>query len=118
MTILDTAQIVSDYAEVFARRAEAVSIKRYSGTPGSRTSATTAGLARVTDFAAHELIGPIVQGDRRVVLLANAAITAILPITTADKIVVRGRECAIKSVDNNTRRSGATLIALELVASA
>jgi hypothetical protein len=38
----------------------------------------------------------------------------LLPITTNDKIVIRGKELAIKAVDDNTRRIGTTLIALTL----
>ena len=62
-------------------------------------------------------------GDRKVTLIidpaapvavGNVALADLLPLTTADKLVVRGRECAIKAVDGDTRRIGGTLIALEL----
>jgi hypothetical protein len=54
-----------------------------------------------------------VQGDRRVIALVDT-LSSILPVTISDKCVVRGKELAIKAVDDNTRRIGGTLIALEL----
>lgn len=113
-TILDTAQVAADYAAVFARRGETIAIRRYTGLGASRTSADTSCLARVTGFAPHELIGSIVQGDRRVIVLVNVAVTAILPITVNDKVVIRGRECAVMGADDSTRRNAGTLIAIEL----
>ena len=116
---MTVTQIATDYAAAFSRWAEDVQVRRYSGTGVTRTSADTPGRARVTGFAPSELIAGIVQGDRKVILKVDAAIAAILPLTTADKIVVRGRECGIKAVDNNTRRVGVSnLFAVDIVASA
>jgi hypothetical protein len=66
-------------------------------------------------YQPKELIGAIVQGDRKVIALIDA-LGALLPLTTTDKLVIRGREVAIKAVDDNTRRIGGTLIALEIQA--
>jgi hypothetical protein len=82
-----------------------------SGTPRPKTDVTAK--ARVMGYKASELVGPIVQGDRRVIAMAED-IATLLPITTNDKVVVRGRELAIKAVDDNTRRIGGTLIALDI----
>jgi hypothetical protein len=112
---LSAAQIASDYEEVFARRAETIAIRRYTGQGGSRTSVDTICRAVVTGFAPHELVGSVVQGDRRLIVLIDAAVTAILPITVNDKAVIRSRECAIQAADDSTRRYAGTLIALELV---
>jgi hypothetical protein len=82
-----------------------------SGTPRPKTDVTAK--ARVMGYKPSELVGSIVQGDRRVIAMAED-VSSLLPITTNDKLVVRGRELAIKSVDDNTRRIGGTLIALDI----
>jgi hypothetical protein len=80
---------------------------------GRAPAAEVAVLARVLSYQPHEIVGSVVQGDRRVIALVDA-LGALLPLTTADKLVIRGREVAIKAVDDNTRRVAGTLIALEL----
>ena len=82
-----------------------------SGSPRPHTDVTTK--ARVMGYQPSQLVGTIVQGDRRVIALAGD-IVSLLPITTNDQIVVRGKVLQIKSIDDNTRRIGGTLIALEL----
>lgn len=82
-----------------------------SGTPRPKTDVTAK--ARVMGYQPSQLLGPIVQGDRRVVAMAEA-LTSLLPITTNDVLVVRGKEMKIKAVDDSTRRVGGTLIALEI----
>ncbi len=118
MSSLTAAQIASDYAEAFADAAEDVLVRRYSGTPAARTKVDTAGRAKVSGEQATELAGGVVQRQRKVILLVDTAITAILPITTSDKIVIRGRECAIKSPDDDTRRVGTSLFAVEITVDA
>lgn len=71
--------------------------------------------ARVIGYQPKELIGPIVQGDVKIIVLVDT-LGALLPLTTNESAVVRGRVLAIKGVDDNTRRIGGTLIALELQA--
>ena len=41
-------------------------------------------------------------------------LSAILPLTNDDKLVIRGAEVAILAVDDETRRIHGTLIALEI----
>jgi hypothetical protein len=69
--------------------------------------------ARVVGYQPQEIVGAIKAGDQKVIALVDA-LADLLPLTTADKLVVRGTECAIKAVDDNTRRVAGTLIALEL----
>jgi hypothetical protein len=95
------------------RRGEAVYVRRYSGTGGSRTHVDTQSKGRVTGYAPHEIVGSIQGGDRKVIVLA-ASLASILPVTPADRLVVRGRELSIIAVDDNTRRVAGTLVALEL----
>lgn len=95
---------------------EAVSIRRYSGTGGGRTSTDYATRARVMEYQPDEFVGNVKQGDRKlIVLVEDLEATAIsLPVVLTDKVVVRGKELAIMALDDNTRRIGGTLIAYEL----
>ncbi|GIQ73192.1 hypothetical protein [Bradyrhizobium sp. RD5-C2] len=71
--------------------------------------------ARVMGYQPREIAGMIQAGDRKVIALVDT-LAALLPLTAADKLVIRNRECAIKSVDDNTRRIAGVLIALEIQA--
>lgn len=92
---------------------ETVYIRRYTGLAPSRTFVDTETKARITDYEPDNLVGQITQGTRRVIALVDG-LSAIMPVTTSDKLYARGREVAIEAVDDNTRRVGGTLIALEL----
>lgn len=71
--------------------------------------------ARVVGYKPDELVGPIVQGDVKIIALVDT-LGDRLPLTTNDSAVVRGKVKRIKGVDDNTRRIGGTLIALEIQA--
>ncbi len=86
-------------------------IRRYSGSP--RTPTDYPARARVVGYSPKDIVGNIQQGDRRVIMLVSS-LASILPVTTSDKVVVRGKEITIVAVDDNTRRVGGILIALEL----
>lgn len=92
---------------------EDIAIRRFTGSGTPRPHLDTTTRARVVGYAPHELVGTIVQGDRKVIALVDT-LTDVLPVTTNDKAVIRGKEVAIKAVDDNTRRIAGTLIALEL----
>jgi hypothetical protein len=92
---------------------ETIYIRRFTGTGTPRPKTDTATKARVVGYRPEELIAPIVQGDRKVIALVDD-LSAILPVIPTDKVVIRGKELAIKSIDDNTRRIGGTLIALEI----
>lgn len=95
---------------------EVVSIRRFTGSGTPRPHTDTATQARVIGYQPNELIGSIVQGDRKVIALVDS-LSSVLPVTTIDKLVIRGKEVAIKAVDDNTRRIQGTLIALEITVS-
>lgn len=109
------AESLASHRAFLAELGETVIVRRYSGTGPSRPHVDTATMARVMGYAPKDLVGSIVQGDRRVIALVDA-LSAVLPLTTSDKLVIRGREVAIKAVDDNTRRIQGVLIALEIQA--
>lgn len=110
---MDAATALAQHQAFIGEIGEDIAIRRYtgSGTPRPYTDTTTR--ARVMGYQPSQLVGPIVQGDRRVIALVDT-LSSILPVTTNDKAVVGGTLLAIKAVDDNTRRIGGTLIALEL----
>jgi len=96
---------------------ELVTIRIYSGTGGSRTSVDHDDVqARPVNFDPEELVGPIVQGDRNLIILAEDVPAGVTLTMGANcKIVIRGKELQIKSIDDSTRRCRGTLIAYDLV---
>jgi hypothetical protein len=99
------------------RRGEVVGVRRYTGSGVTKPVANADVMARVIGYQADELVGGIVQGDRRVIMLVEDLIDKQWPagvVTTTDKIIIRGKEIAIMSVDDNTHRDGNECIALEL----
>lgn len=98
---------------------ETIQIRRYTGSGASRAPVDYPVRARVMNYDGDELIGGIVQGRRRVIVLAEDVENSdfALPfVSTADKLVIRGREVAITAVDDNTRRFGGVLMAYEILA--
>jgi hypothetical protein len=107
------------YRRLIGENGETVLIRRYTGTgSGARPTSEWSGRARVIGYDAAELIGGIVQGDRRIILLHEDLVAGgcPLPIQTGAnwKAVVRGVELQIKAVDDNTRRIAGELIAHEI----
>lgn len=109
-------RIRARYLSEMRRVGEMVTIRRYYGTGSPRSKYEKACLARVNAYAADELIGGIVQGDQKVILLAEDMETGAvtLPLLISDKVVVRGRELQIVSIDANTRRVAGVLCAYEM----
>lgn len=95
---------------------EPVFIRRYTGAGTNRPKFDAACAGRVVGYTPQELIGGIVQGDRKLIVFHDDLVTAgfPLPITTSDKAVVEGRELAIFAPDRSTRRVGGVTIAYEL----
>jgi hypothetical protein len=91
-------------------------IRRYTGTGSNRSKFECGVLSRVVGFEPHELVGPVLQGDRKAIVLADDLVAAQfpLPLLKGDKCVVRGRELNIEAPDDSTRRIGDVLIAYEL----
>lgn len=80
-----------------------------------RAGVDTNTTARVTRNDASSLAGEAVQGRFHLIALVDT-LADLLPITTADAVVVRGRQYQIVAVDDNSRRVGGTLIALNIEA--
>lgn len=95
---------------------EPIIIRRYSGSGTNRPFFDAEVIGRVTNYHADEIVGLIQQGDRKVILIADDLIAKEfqLPITPADKCIVRGKELAVIAPDDSTRRYGGVLIAYEL----
>jgi hypothetical protein len=108
-------EALAQHRAFLAEIGEDIVVRRYSGTGPTRTATDVTTRARVTGYQPRELVGAIVQGDRKVIALADN-VAALLPLTTTDKLVIRGHEVAIKAVDDNTRRISGVLIALEIQA--
>lgn len=107
--------VISSYRRALDQH---LTVRRYAGTGSNRAHFDVGVAGDVTGYQPHELVpGSVIQqGDRKVLLLVEHLIDRqfALPVTTADKVVVRGRELAIIAVDDSTRRIGDTLIAYEL----
>lgn len=109
------AESLASHRAFMAELGETVTVRRYSGTGPGRPHVDTAAQARVTGYTPQDLVGTIVQGDRKLIMLVDT-LAAVLPLSTTDKLVIRGREVRIKAVDDNTRRIAGVLIALEIQA--
>lgn len=97
---------------------EEVRLRRYTGTGSARPFADYRVRAKVSGYDPEQLVGSIQQGDRNIIALADDVFASQfpVPITTNDKVIVRGRELAIQAVDDSTRRLGGELIAYEIQA--
>src|SRR5262245_51076060 len=106
-------ELKADYRNILADKFEIVIIRRYTGTGTNRPRMDIPVRARVVGYLPRELVGTIQQGDRKAVCLAEDLTkpttdsppqTLTLPVTTADKLVVRGKELQIIAMDDSTRR--------------
>lgn len=102
---------------------ETISIRKYTGTGTNRPRFDWDVLARVTDYAAEELAGAIVQGDSKLIVLHDDLVASQypLPLQTSGsfanlKAIVRGKELSIRAVNDRTRRLGNVVIAYEIAA--
>lgn len=112
---MNRAGMRARYRRAIRQHGEPVLFRRYTGTGANRPVFNAEVRAVVTGYQPHELIGGIVQGDRKVILLAEDLSRAqIATIAIGDKLVVRGRELSIGAVDDSTHRDGAQLVAYEL----
>lgn len=122
---MNVDQIKADYLTHLDDIGEVIIIRRYTGTGTNRPKIDRTVRARVVGYRPQELVGTIVQGDRQIIALA-ADVTEpttdsppqqiTLPLLNSDKVVVRGKELQIISVDDSTRRVHGELIALEIQA--
>lgn len=97
---------------------EEIAIRIYTGTGSGRPYVDHTMRARVRAYEAQELVGPIVQGDFEIILLAEDVTAAGVTLSTGAncKAFVRSKEAQIKRIDDNTRRINGTLVAYEMTA--
>lgn len=114
-------EALASHRAMLAEIGEDIVIRRYTGPaePDGRPKTDVTTRARVTGYQPRELIGGIMQGDRKIIALVDT-LGDLLPLasgaTSNDKVVVRGEELGIVAVDDSTRRIGGALIALEIQA--
>lgn len=97
---------------------EPVAIRRYTGAGPNRPYNDYPTRARVNGDRAEQLIGTNQEYNYSAILSAPDLVNAGfgLPVTNSDKLIWRGRECAIVFPDAATRSDpdGTVLLALEL----
>lgn len=107
------ASIKAAYRHALQQR---ITVRRYTGAGANRPRFDAEDIrANARAYAAEELIGGVVQGDTLVIVLVEDIIARQmrLPLTTRDKIMVKGRELAIVVVKERNAPDGA-LVAYEL----
>lgn len=73
--------------------------------------------ARIVGYQPNELVGDIVETDRKAIVLAEDVAASGFPVpirAQQDRVIYDGRTWAISSVDDTTRRVDDVLIAYEL----
>ena len=111
---MNAAEIKRAYARELK---ETIGVRRYTGTGATRPRYDIFIRGKATPYGATELIGTITQGDQKVFLLAEDIIAGLmtLPITTNDKVVVKGKELSIVNPAERKAPDG-TLVAYEIQA--
>jgi len=110
------AEARAEHRSMLSEIGEDVYIRRYYGTGTSRPFFEAKVQARVSAYDATELVGTVVQGDRKIIVLSGDLEEAQfpLPILVSDKCIVEGKELAILSPDRFTRRLAGEVIAIEI----
>ncbi|ODM77792.1 hypothetical protein [Bradyrhizobium elkanii] len=104
---------------------QSIIVRRWSGPANARVPTEAVALGRPFGLKAEQLVGGIKAGDIKVILLNDPAavvpegkvpLSALLPLTSTDKLVLDGREISVKFPDDMTRRIAGVVIALEIIA--
>jgi hypothetical protein len=97
---------------------ETVAIRRYTGAGPNRPFFDYPARARVRGYVPEEMVGTIIQGDRKAIVYAPDLVDGgfPFPVTNNDKLIERGKELAILAADQSTRRDDDVLIAIEIQA--
>lgn len=117
------AESLDQHRRLIGEIGESVIVRRRLN--GAVTAEAVA-LGRPFGLKAEQLVGGIKAGDVKVILLndpaavvpaGKVALSTLLPLTTSDKLVLDGRELAIRTPpDDKTRRIAGVVIALEIFA--
>lgn len=112
--MLTASQIKAAYARVLK---EPIIVRRYTGSGTNRPKFDAEVRGKANRYATTELIGTVVQGDQRVFVLVDDLIEKQfpLPLTTNDKLVVKGKEISIIAPNERKAPDGA-LVAYEIQA--
>jgi hypothetical protein len=119
------ADVLQRYRSILADIGEDIAVRRYAGTGAGRAIVQEAiARGRVAGLDANDIVGDIKLTDSKVILIndpgaavpdGKVALSAMLPLTTNDKLFFRGHEVAIIYPDDDTRRVAGVLIALEIL---
>jgi hypothetical protein len=87
-------EIKAHYA---AELQETIIVRRYTGAGANRPHFDAAARGKAWGYSVKELVGTVQQGDTRVLVFTDDLIAKgfSLPLTSSDKVVVKGRELAI-----------------------
>lgn len=109
---MNAAEIKRAYA---GELKETIGVRRYTGAGASRPRYDIYIRGKATPYGTDELVGTVVQGDQRVILLVEDIIAAqmSLPITVNEFVVVKGKQLAIINPAERKAPDG-TLVAYEL----
>lgn len=111
-----TPEIARQRYAIALSRFSQVTIRRYYGTGSPRQHYEKVCRGREVQYQPSEIVGPILQGDWKIILLAedleSGAVS--LPLLSTDKAMVRGKELTIAGIDDKKRRFGDVLCAYEL----
>jgi hypothetical protein len=115
---IESAPTPALYAAEMERRGEVVSLRRRKANSVPTAYEPQIDVwAIVTGYAPSELVGGIIQGDSRVILLAEDVTAGgfPLPIKTGgtDTVWINGLQRTFKSVDDNTHRVAGVLLAYD-----
>jgi len=111
---MTAAELTAHYA---AELGETITVRRYTGGGTNRPRFDAQCRGKAWGYSATELVGSIQQGDTRVLVLVQDLIDAqfALPLTPADKLVVKGREIAVVSPSARKAPDG-TLVVYDIQA--
>lgn len=102
-------EITAGYAGTLG---EPIIVRRFTGAGANRPRFEAEVRGKAWGYADTELVGSIEQGDQRVLLLIADLIERgfALPVTSADKVVIMGREMAIISVGQRKALDGTPIV--------
>lgn len=118
-------QALASHRRMLAQLGEDVIIRRWSGPAAARVATEAVARGRPFALKPEQIVGNIKSGDCKVIVIndpaavvpsGKVALSTLLPLTTNDKLVLAGRELAIKDPDDMTRRIAGIVVALEIIA--
>lgn len=120
---MNAAEALEQHRAFLVEIGEHIIVRRWSGTGAGRTCVEAQVRARVSGYTPSQIIGAVAQGDISVIVLndpdanvpaGKVSLGSLLPLSVDDKLVIRDEEKSIKGINDNSRRIGGVLIALEI----